>query len=284
MRSLPAPRIRSVLCVLLLSWALGGCSLVVGGELDPLTIDPSQLRDVAVRLVSFTPHTGQPVIVEIVNPETRLIQAYARIDPYPDSCAQLDFPLGAPIAATQVDFYADIGADGLGAPTDMTNTDHTWREPLDEDGSLTFQHAFNFVNIRDENPATTAGLDLVIDISGAESMNDSSVVLALIHQVDLSLDPEAPDLRPSVNGIFAGTVVAGAVGIRRGAAMDELPRIVGIVDQGESYTIELNFANTMRCRLDARAPASGEMVVTATLADFTCDSTAAMQVYEDCSR
>lgn len=276
-------RLRATALAILTTLGLSGCSLVIGDELDPLMVDPNTRRTVSLRLFDFGPHFdsgAQLVVAEFVRPDTNLVQASVRYDPLPSTCVDVTLPFGASVAATQVDFYADIADDGLMSPPD----DHSWRRELDESGRLEFRHEFNFEDLLDNRP-TGQGSDLVLDVTGADAIEGSSVVASLIQTIDLDPDGEEPELVDAVNAVYVSTIQGGNLGPRRGPMMDEPPRIRGVVDGGVTYVLELNVdGGSMRCRLETVADPTGDFVLSVDFSSFECDSEPPVDVFTDCSR
>lgn len=262
---------RRLLSLCLVSF-LAGCSLVVGGEVDDLQIDRDAKRDVRVDLRDFTPHVGQIVDVQIVEPDGALARAHAVIDPLPSDCVNITFPRGAPLSANRVDFFADLN---MNRALDQTPTDHSWRFELPEDGRLLYVHDVDFTNIGEVDPATPGGQPLTVNITGAEAFEGQRVV-ASVSREDLIIDDLGNEMRlDTVPGIYVlGGVTGGVIAFE----------LTGVIDGGAQHDIELAIGDgPTRCRTSAMAGGDG-LTLEVDLSTIDCDDGAPRVVFEDCAR
>lgn len=259
--------------------ALTGCSAIVGGDLDPLEIDPSTRRTVSLSLRGFGPHVMQPVHVEFVRTDENRVQAAALFDPLGAADIDLVMPFGATVNATQVDFYADQLDDGL----DIAG-DHTWRRELDESGFLRFAHEFNFEDLTMNRPIGQ-GQDLQIAITGMEEHDTRTVILSLFQTLPLNPGGEDEMIEDIVTGVYRGVVTAGALGGLRGPMTDRPTVLRGVVDGGAPHLVELNIANGMsRCRLEVPTLPAEPLVLDMDFGDFECDDGEPLAVFGEPDR
>lgn len=261
--------------ILLLAGLLGGCSLIVEGEVGDLVTNLNAKRDVRVTLLDMNPHIGQYNDVQIIRPgdpedptSRSEVEARAILNPLPTGCFELFFPLGASLAATRVDFYADLNMDGmLSAPGE----DHLWRRDLttqaNGEGALEFIHDVMFDDIG-ADPASEPLSDLAIDLTGIDEHDGRLLVVSVTR--DFRESPGAPVQRTT-----PGIMVVGAVS--GGVVSETLP---GVLDQGSDYTVDFDFGEGATiCRGTVTAGASGASVTS--LDGFDCTVTDRRMVFRD---
>ena len=240
-----------------------GCSLVVADEVGDLRQDQNSKRDVRVTLLDMDPHIGQHMDVQIVLPETAAaeaqIQARAILDPTPVPCFELSWQLGAPLAASRVDFYADLNGDGaISDPGD----DHLWRRELtdqmDGTGVLSFVHDVSFDDIR-INGARGRGPSLEVTLTGIDEHDGRLAVVVLSRQFR---EEAGQPLQESVVGIGVTSVASGMMNIT----------IPGVLDAGDDHRLEIDFGEgTLTCRGSVTAPTgTGDTLTVDSLDDLDC--------------
>ncbi|MEC7526106.1 MAG: hypothetical protein VYE22_39860 [Myxococcota bacterium] len=251
--------------------ALGGCTLVVDGEVGELRPNQNAKRDVRVDLRDFTPHVGQLVDVKIVNPETNGTLAHAVIDALPSDCANLFFPRGAEAFADRVDFFADLNGNGV---LDQAPTDHSWRLRLNDEGRLLYVHDVDFTNIGEDEPAVFIGEPLQLTVTGAGAFDGQRVVASVIRS-DL-IDPEMDIRADTVPGIYVlGAIEGGTIAFE----------LEGVIDAGRVHNIELAIGDgATRCETSATAPDSGPLTLELDLSTLDCDDRPPRMAFEDCGR
>lgn len=259
---------RSIIVAALL---MGGCSLVVDGEVGDLDINLNAKRDISIALINFTAHIGQRVDVRIVRPSGAegTIQARAMFDPLPTECVEVRMARGASAAATRVDFYADLNGDGVLSPP---GDDHTWRRALDEMGELRFVHDVEFDDISAPE-ATTTGQALSLSLTGLDAFDGETLVASVIRDDFVA---EGEPTRETIPGVLVhGPITGGALDVI-------LP---GIIDAGEEHQIEVNIGEGATvCRAFLVAPTSGDLMIAGEFATAFPDCTgAAHDVFSDCT-
>ncbi|GAB5549232.1 MAG: hypothetical protein SangKO_089920 [Sandaracinaceae bacterium] len=256
---------------LCIAFALGGCSLVVDGEVGELRPDQNAKRDVRVDLRDFTPHVGQLVDVKIVNPDTNGTLAHAVIDALPSDCANIFFERGAESFADRVDFFADLNENGV---LDPAPADHSWRLRLNDEGRLLYVHDVDFTNIGEDNPARLNLESLQVNITGAEAFDGQRVVASVIRS-DL-IDPEMDIRAETVPGIYVlGAIAGGTIAFE----------LTGVIDAGERHNVELAIGDgSTRCETSATAPNSGPLMLDLELGSIDCDDRPPRMSFTDCGR
>ncbi len=255
---------------------VGGCSLIVEDGVGGLMTSDNAKRDVRITMIDLDPHEGQYLDFQIIRPadpdlpaSVSVVEARAIIDPLPFPCFEIDWPLGASLGATRLDFYADLDMDGtLSAPGD----DHVWRRELateaDGTGTFRFIHDVNFDDIR-STLAVATGLDLEVTLTGIDEQNGRLAVVSVLREFRETV--ELP-FQESLSGI-------GVVGAIEGGLMDIT--IPGLLDAGEGYQIEIDFGEgAMTCRREFTAPGSGAFTVDS-LDPFDCTVTDRHVVFRD---
>jgi hypothetical protein len=252
--------------LLLFTLALGGCSLLVDGEVGDLEEDPTSQRSVTVSLRAFEPHVDQLVDIQVVDPAEGFVIARAILDPLPAADVDVRLLNGAPASVDRIDFYADLN---MNRALDPPPEDHVWRcdstvaTPCELDGDrLLFVHNVMFQDIA-ADPATPTGRDWVLNVDGAEAQDGRPVLARLRTRV--AVDAEGEVRVDVVPGLYRlGAVESGTVAFT-------LP---GIADPGQVYDVELLFGDDAEeCVLEEqRVPtAPGEaFVVERSLSAFTC--------------
>ncbi len=257
--------------------ALCGCSLLVDGEVGDLVPNLNAKRDIRVTLLDMDPHIGQYNDVQIVRPgdpadptSRSEVEARAILDPLPTGCFELLWPLGASLAATRVDFYADLDMDGMISPP---GEDHLWRRELttaeNGEGQLEFIHDVMFDDIG-ADPALEPLGPLTVDLTGVDEHEGRLLVVTVTR--DFRESPGAPVQRTTPGILVVGAVTGGLIS-------KELP---GVLDQGSDYTVDFDFGEgAVVCRGIITADASGATI--SSLDGFDCTVTDRRMVFRDVS-
>lgn len=257
---------------------VGGCTAIVGGQIDDAQLNPNDYRDVRVQLEAFAPHLTHDVSVAVTESgtPTSRIWAFAVLQPLVQSCVVISFPNGAPLRAERIDFWADQNANGVLDPFEGADAvDHAWRRPLDPSGFLLFAHDFNFDNIAVDDPPLPAQGSLALEITGLEAFNDMTLVGSVIAQVSTQpVDAIVPE--PAVVGVFRQAPISDS---------QVRTRLIGIIDRGNTYELELGFGDppTQTCVFEDRAPDAGDFEVSIDFTDLGCeDREPEFEVVSDC--
>lgn len=259
----------------LFALAAAGCSLIVEDEVGDLVTNLNAKRDVRVTLLDMHPHIGQYNDVQIIRPgdpsdptSRSEVEARAILDPLPVGCFELFWPLGTSLAATRVDFYADLNMDGAISPP---GEDHLWRRNLttgaNGEGVLEFIHDTMFDDIG-ADPAREPLGDLSVALTGIDDQDGRLLVVSVTREFRET--PGAPPQRTT-----PGILVVGAV--EGGQVIRTLP---GVLDQGSEYVVDFDFAEGARvCRGRVTAGAAGATV--SSLDGFDCAVTDRRVVFRD---
>ncbi|MCA9607118.1 MAG: hypothetical protein KC619_16040 [Myxococcales bacterium] len=268
---------KSRLLLVLIAGLVGGCSLLVEGEVKDLEPNLNAKRDVRVTMLDMNPHIGQLFDVQIIRPGDPMvatsrsqIEAHAVIRPLPTPCFELNWPLGTSLGATRVDFYADLNMDGMVSPP---GDDHLWRRDLMEEpdgtGFIDFIHDVMFDDIG-ADPAIATMADLTIDLTGLDDHEGELLVVSVTR--DFRESPGAPVQRSTPGILVVGSIAGGVVS----------ETLTGVLDQGSDYTIDFDFAEgTTVCRNIVTANASGATITS--LDAFDCGVTNRLVVFRDVS-
>lgn len=232
--------------------ALGGCTLVVGGMVDPLEDD--RTPDMVYDLVAFEPHVGQLTELFLVS-DDGLVQARAIYDPLPAADVRVVLRNVVETNVRRVDFYSDLNENRVMDPSepdpidDMRRIfpDHMWRDTLMPDGTGSFRHSTNFTDIVTDNRARLVGGPFSLVLRDVEAFVDQP---ARVSVIDLN-DREV---------IFyqLGSVPASPLDLR----------VPGMIDDGTEYRVEIRLGtNAPVCALQ-RGNASG-LSVDAPLQDLS---------------
>jgi hypothetical protein len=166
-------RIANVLAVLALASASAGCTAITSGDFEerrPPRICGSDeslpRRDMVVTLTQMSAHVGNLVSVELVRIEgagpLRMRRLVARSIYAPLGAPDLDIELPCTVldGNHEVDVFADLNNsmsyDPCPSPPDCA--DHQWRLMLQADGTLSYQHDIDFVNIANDAPIPRGAL------------------------------------------------------------------------------------------------------------------------------
>lgn len=129
--------------------ALAGCSAAVG-DLGGFTENPAAcrmdgdrntVRDFNIQLVALSPHTTHYFHADVVDRAEGRLQSRIIIDPLEFGTQVITVENAVPPGDYFVDFYGDVMPNRM---PDPPPTDHTWRRPLCSDGTLYFEHVFDF--------------------------------------------------------------------------------------------------------------------------------------------
>lgn len=162
-----------------------GCTAITGGDFEdrqaPLECgsDPtSAVVDLRLDLTSFNAHQSNVVIAELARIEgTERIQvARAVWDPLGAADVQIVIPCTVQVGARhEVDLFADLNGNRRYDPCttnargELECPDHQWRLPVQDDGTVAYQHNLDFANIADGAPTPRGTLPLTLRLDNVDA-------------------------------------------------------------------------------------------------------------------
>ena len=169
--------IRKLVVLSLTAALLGGCTLIVDGQVDGITANA--VPDMDLHLENMDPHVGQLTEVWLINNDGGLVQAVAILDPLLVTDIHVQLANVVAPDVRRVDFWSDLNMNGmLDAPMDDPSNpsrqifpDHQWTLMLDENGNATFMHNTNFTNIVGASSFVGAG-PLDVTVTGVGDFTD----------------------------------------------------------------------------------------------------------------
>lgn len=270
--------LRDLPLVLAFTVSLTGCTLLVDDRIGGLEVappDPNARVDLSVGLRVFSPHVGQDVFLDAINPNG-VIVAQALIANAPSDCLDVNLASAIPADTEVVDFWADLNRDGELSPPPQ---DHSWSEML-VDGELLFVHNTDFADLTDEDfERTAAGFPLRFELFDVETFVGQPVDVVY---VNVTTDTD-------------GNPVEQEIGLAHVSSIPESPVIVelsSVVDAGTEYIIEVSLGEgdtRTRCVTNQRrADVTDALVVPVSINDPDLGCTEVpveetRQAFEDCS-
>lgn len=199
-----------------------GCSVVVS-DLNDLESseeacapggNPDEIQALDLSLSMMQPHIGQRLVMNLVDFD-RVLRSRVVIEELPASGEiSLLIPGIVPREPHTLEFWADVDRDYQPGPSER---EHQWIRPLCEDGTVNFEHVFEFESLNDE-PPDEFGLDFRAEMP--------EFARALQSPITIRVERTAPE--PVAVGFYA---------LQAGESIPRTNRLLipGVIDAGSPH-------------------------------------------------